>query len=83
MKIYEAIVDDGRDVFKVLKACRNQTEMKEFCKGNGEIIRIKERTSEFGFCTESGISLLADTLRRAQYGQQEIDIITRLVADIA
>ena len=54
---------------------RRKKDAAEYVRGNGDVVAIKPADLQ-------GIDLdaLADTLKRAQWGQMEIDIITRALA---
>ncbi len=86
MKIYEMIIDDGEQVFKAIRPAQNIKSLKAQYGGNGEFVRIKDVTEEWitggHLCTESGIDFLIKTLQKAQYGIQEIEIISSLIRTI-
>ena len=72
LNVYSVYLDDGKDVFRVTVPAASKKDAAEYVRGNGDVVAIKPADLQ-------GIDLdaLADTLKRAQWGQMEIDIITR------
>lgn len=77
MNVYDLYMDDGHSTFKVTVPAFSKKDAKEYVQGNGDVVAIKPADLQ-------GIDLdaLADALKRAQWGQMEIDIITRALAQI-
>ena len=75
LNVYSVYLDDGKDVFRVTVPAASKKDAAEYVRGNGDVVAIKPADLQ-------GIDLdaLADTLKRAQWGQMEIDIITRALA---
>ena len=71
MKIYEMIIDDNKSVFKCVRPAETKTALKKMYSGNGEFIRIKDVTEE----QRINLDKLYDTLKKANYKEEEIDII--------
>ena len=81
MKKYMVYMDDGRDCFKVAVPAVNEKAARKYVEGNGEVIAIKDVTEDFPISLDK----VAQALKNAQFGQIEIDLITRCLSfnDIA
>lgn len=81
MKKYMVYMDDGRDCFKVAVPAKTEKEARKYVEGNGEVISVKDITTDFPISLEK----IADALKMAHFGQIEIDLITRCLSfnDIA
>lgn len=77
MKLFECIVDDGKDVFKTLTAAKSRKALIDEYGGNGEFIRIKDITAEY--FTEGSVELLGDHLLRMGWGEGERKILCALL----
>lgn len=77
MKKYMVYLDDGKDCFKAT----NEKAARKYVEGNGEVIAVKDITEDFPISLDK----VAQTLKNAQFGQIEIDLITRCLSfnDIA
>ena len=73
MKKYMAYVDDGRNCFRVAVPAANEKAARKYVEGNGEIIAIKDITNDFPISLDK----VAQALKAAQFGQVEIELITR------
>ena len=69
-------MDDGRDCFKVAVPATNEKEARKYVEGNGEVIAIKDITEDFPISLDK----VAQALTNAQFGQVEIDLITRCLS---
>lgn len=76
MKKYMVYMDDGRDCFKVAVPATNEKEARKYVEGNGEVIAIKDITEDFPISLDK----VAQALTNAQFGQVEIDLITRCLS---
>lgn len=81
MKKYMAYMDDGRDCFKAAIPAPNEKAARKYVEGNGEVIAIKDVTQDFPISLDK----VVQALKNAQFGQIEIDLITRCLSfnDIA
>jgi len=79
MKLYECIVDDGKDVFKTLTAAKNKKELLSVYGGNGSFEKIKDVTNDY-FTNESPDKLTSD-LQRCGWGRGEIELIKALLEE--
>ena len=81
MRKYMVYVDDSRDCFKVAVPAMNEKEARNYVKGNGEVIGVKDITEDFPISLEK----VVQALKNAQFGQIEIDLITNSLSfnDIA
>lgn len=77
MRAYEAIIDDGQDVYKVTRCVESEEVFREIYGGNGEIVRIKDITDE----TPIGLGRLEQVLIAGGFGRQETAIIVSIVRD--
>ena len=75
MNIYDLYMDDGHSTFKVTIPATSVKSAKEYVQGNGDVVAVKQSELQ-----DIDLNCLADTLKRAQWGQQEIDVITRALA---
>lgn len=75
MDVYDVYMDDGHNTFKVTVPATSVKSAKEYVQGNGDVVAVKPSELQ-----DIDIGFLADTLKRAQWGQQEIDVITRALA---
>ena len=78
MKLFECIIDDGKNIFKTTVATKNKKELLSVYGGNGTFEKITDVTKEYNTIS---VDLLADTLKLAQYGQGEIALITALLEE--
>lgn len=73
MKKYMVYMDDGKNCFKIAVPAKNEKLAREYVKGNGEIIAIKDVTEEFPISSEK----IVNALSSARFGEIEIDLIIR------
>lgn len=77
MKIYECIIDDGRDVYKSIVTAKNRKELFEIYKGNGDFIRIDDVTKDY--FTADSAALLQEHLMTMGWGLAERLLISALL----
>ena len=77
MKLFECIVDDGKDVFKTLTAAKGRKALLDEYGGNGEFLKIKDVTAEY--FTEQSVDLLDQHLQRMGWGEGERKILCALL----
>lgn len=75
LTVFNVYLDDGKDAFRVTVPAASKKEAADYVQGNGEIVAINPAPLQ-----DIDLDCLADTLKRAQWGQMEIDIITRTLA---
>ena len=73
MKKYIVYMDDGRNCFKVAVPATSEKAARKYVEGNGEVITVKDVTKDFPISLDK----VAQALKNAQFGQIEIDLITR------
>lgn len=73
MKKYMVYVDDGNSCYKVAVPAVDEDAAREYVAGNGEIIAVKDVTSDYPI----SLDYVNQALRDARFGQTEIDYITR------
>lgn len=78
MKLYECIVNDGKNIFKTITASKNKKELLNMCGGNGTFTKITDVTKEYNAIS---VDMLTDTLQKAQYDKAEIELITALLEE--
>ena len=78
-KHYVVYLDDGKNAYKVNVPAENEKKAREYVQGNGEVIAIRkgERTASEPISLE----MIGNALARANFGQMEIDLITRALSD--
>lgn len=76
MKKYMVYMDDGRDCFKVAIPAVSEKEARRCVEGNGEVIAVKDATKDFPISLDK----VTQALKNAQFGQIEIDLITRCLS---
>lgn len=79
MKLFECIIDDGKDVFKTLTASKNKKELLSVYGGNGSFEKITDVTKEY-LIPESVDRLRCD-LQDIGWGKGETEIICALVEE--
>lgn len=79
MKLFECIVDDGKNVFKAIAAAKNRKELLDIYGGNGTFQKITDVTKEY-FTNESP-ELLNDNLATMGWGEGERKIICALLEE--
>lgn len=81
MKKYMVYLDDSKDCFKVAVPATNEKAARKYVEGNGEVIAVKDITEDYPISLDKVIR----ALRNAQFGQIEIDLISRCLSfnDIA
>lgn len=76
MKKYMVYLDDGRDCYKVAVPAANEKAARKYVEGNGEVIAVKDITDDYPISLDK----VVQALRNAQFGQTEIDLITRCLS---
>ena len=81
MKKFMVYFEDGQTCYKAAIPAKSEKAAREFVRGNGEVISVKDITKDFPISSYK----VEDALRRAQFGQIEIDLILRTLisTDIA
>lgn len=77
MNVYDLYMDDRHSTFKVTVPAFSKKDAKEYVQGNGDVVAVKPSELQ-----DIDLNCLADTLKRSGWGQQEIDIIVRALAQI-
>ena len=77
MNVYDLYMDDGHNTFKVTVPAFSKKDAQQYVQGNGEVVAIKPSELQ-----DIDLNCLADTLKRSGWGQQEIDVVTRALAQI-
>ena len=76
MKKYMVYLDDGENCYKVAIPATSKAKAKEYVQGNGDVVNIQE--------VDCFISLekIAHALTNANFGQVEIDFVTRALCQM-
>ena len=74
-QIYKVYLEDRINTYSAIIPAKSKKEVIEYCQGNGEIIKIKDITND----TPISVSSVYDALTSANFGQDEIDIVCRLI----
>ena len=77
INVYDLYMDDGHSTFKVTVPAFSKKDAKEYVQGNGDVVAVKPSELQ-----DIDLNCLADTLKRSGWGQKEVDIITRALAQI-
>lgn len=78
MKKFMVYLEDRDDVYKLAIPAKDEKSAREYTQGNGEVIAVKEVTSEYAISAEK----VAQALENANIGKYEIDFITRALQEI-
>ena len=76
LKKYMVYIDDGSDCLKVAVLAINEDAAKEYVKGNGEVIAVKDVTEDY----KISINKVWTALKKEEFCEAEIDFITRWLA---
>lgn len=74
-QIYKVYLEDKTNIYSVIVPAKSKKEATEYCRGNGELVKIKDITDD----TPISVSSVYDALTSANFGQDEIDIVCRLI----
>ena len=77
MSVFDLYMDDGEATHKVTVPAFSKKAAAEYVQGNGDVVAIKPSELQ-----DIDLNCLADTLKRSGWGQKEVDIITRALAQI-
>lgn len=77
LEVYEIIMEDSNDVYKMMIPAESQKAAENYVAGNGDIVRCKK--SELYGDNSISLSKIMDALRVANFGQNERDIISRIL----
>lgn len=47
MKLYNCIIDDGKNIFRAYCATKNKKELLDVYRGNGKFEKIEDVTNEY------------------------------------
>lgn len=78
MKKFMVYMEDREDVFKVAVPADNEKSARKYVEGNGDIIAVKDITSDYPISNEK----IGEALRAAGFGKIETDLITRALYQI-
>lgn len=73
LKKYLVYLDDGNGVLKIAVPAESEAAAEKYCKGNGEIIKVKEITSEVQIVAEA----VAYALKDRNFNETEIELVVR------
>ena len=75
MKIYEVIVDDGKDVYKSRAYAKSKKELREVYGGNGDFLRVKDVTADYPVSLDK----LENDLKKAGWGNVEVGYVKAIL----
>ncbi len=78
MKAFEMIIEDGNHVFKCVRPAKDIKQLKYIYGGNGDFVRIKDVTAEYGIDLDYLRKVLTGQAN-GHFGEIETDIICALV----
>lgn len=73
MNKYMVYVDDGYNAMRIAVPAHNEKEAKEYVKGNGEIIAVKDISEQYPI----DANYLMEVLNGSSFGEIEKDLIIR------
>ncbi len=73
LKKYFVYIEDGKNLFKIAVPAETAEAAEKYCEGNGEIIKVKEITSEVQIAAEA----VAYALKDRNFNETEIDLVVR------
>ncbi len=76
MRKFMVYMDDGRDVYKLAIPAADEAAARKYTEGNGEVISVKDVTEDYPISLDK----VVEALRLAQFGQAEIDFISRCLS---
>lgn len=79
MKVYEVIVDDGRNVFKASCCAKNRKALDKAYGGNGRFVEVKDVTDTL--FKEKTVGQLEDLLTNNGWSKSETVLICELFRD--
>lgn len=79
MKLFECIIDDGKNVYKSLCTAKSKKELLDVYGGNGDFIKIKDITNEY--FDETSAEELRNDLLRTGWGEGETKLIVALLEE--
>lgn len=79
MKLFECIIDDGKNVYKNLCTAKSKKELLNVYGGNGDFIKIKDITNEY--FDETSAEELRNDLIKAGWGEGETRLIVALLEE--
>lgn len=79
MKLFECIIDDGKDVYKSLCTAKSKKELLNAYGGNGDFIKIKDITNEY--FDETSAEELRNDLIKTGWGEGETKLIVALLEE--
>lgn len=79
MKLFECIIDDGTNVFKSLCTAKSKKELLDIYGGNGEFIKITDRTNDY--FNETSAEKLRNDLIKTGWGEGETRLIVALLEE--
>lgn len=71
-------LDDSKDCYKLAIPAKDEKTAREYVQGNGEVIAVKDVTSNYPISSDK----VAQALKNANFGQFEVDYITRALQEI-
>lgn len=73
LKKYFVYIEDGKNLFKIAVPAATPEAAEKYCEGNGEIIKVKEITSDVQIAAEA----VAYALKDRNFNETEIDLVVR------
>lgn len=78
MKLYEMIIDDGKELYRVNRLAKNEKELRNTYGGNGEIVRVKDITDSYPINLDS----VYNALNFASVGETERELIVECIRQV-
>ena len=74
-RMYEAIIDDGEQVFKASRLALDEEDFESRYGGNGELVRIRDVTEDFPISENA----VRSALEAAGFGEAEREAVVSLL----
>jgi len=78
MKKYMVYLEDSENVYKIAVPADSEQEAIEFCRGNGDLVAVKDVTEEYQISEDK----ITKALLNAGFGRIETDFVIRALYKI-
>lgn len=79
MKLFDCIIDDGKNIFRSFVAAKNKKQLFEEIRGNGQLEKYIDVTANY--FTKETLDKLENDLRCSGWGRGERALILALVEE--
>ena len=78
MKKYMVYLEDSENVYKIAVPADSEQEAIEFCRGNGDLVAVKDVTEEYQISEDK----ITKALLNSGFGRIETDFVIRALYKI-